>query len=278
MMIVDKIRQRYRLYYVLTLMRVARPLGVRGALEFYYIVPIKWLVRWLTGLGGLKYIELLLSPLLLNTKYGLFYTHVSNIDLLFKEVYEVESILPKLVSKDTVFIDVGAYKGFYTVWACRHARRVISVEPNPAALAYLKVNIALNKCSNVTVVSKAVSDRRGYAKLKIPKEPEKELIPTASSIVRDFKEAFEVKVETDTLDSILEEVGVDSVDFIKIDVEGAEGLVVRGAEKALKEAKAVLIEIWPENVWVIRHLQNNGYKLAEIIDHITYKNYLFIRR
>jgi len=49
--------------------------------------------------------------------------------------------------------------------------------------------------------------------------------------VRDFEEAFEVEVETDTLDSVLEEVGVDSVDILKIDVEGAEGLVVRGLRK-----------------------------------------------
>jgi len=168
--------------------------------------------------------------------------------------------------------------GLYTVWACRRARRVISIEPNPAALAYLKVNIALNECSNAIIVPKALSDRRGYTKLKIPKETEEGRIPTVSSIVRDFEEAFEVEVETDTLDSVLEDVGVDSVDILKIDVEGAEGLVVRGAEKTLKKAKAVLIEIWPENMWVVRHLKNSGYKLAEIIGKGVLKNYLFIRR
>jgi hypothetical protein len=56
------------------------------------------------------------------------------------------------------------------------------------------------------------------------------------------------------------------------------GLVVRGAEKTLKEAKAVLIEIWPENMWVARYLKNSGYKLAEIIGKEVFKNYLFIRR
>jgi len=135
----------------------------------------------------------------------------------------------------------------------------------------------LNECSNVTVVPKTLSDRRGYAKLKIPEATKWGFIPGGSSIVWGFEEAFEVEVEMDTLDSVLEDVGVDSVDILKIDVEGAEGLVVRGAEKTLKEAKAVLIEIWPENMWVVRHLQNSGYKLAKVIDH-GYKNYLFIRR
>jgi len=273
MMTVKKVRKVYPLLNVLRLMRVAKPLTARGVFG-YYMAPVKWLA----SLGRLRYKELLPSHLLLSTKYGLFYTHASNVFLLFQEVYEVENIMPKLVGKDAVFVDVGAYMGLYTVWACRRARRVISVEPNPAALAYLKVNMALNECPNVTVVPKAVSDRRGYAKLKIPKETEKGRIPTGSSIVWDFKEAFEVEVEMDTLDSVLEEVGVDSVDVLKIDVEGAEGLVVRGAEKTLKKAKAVLIEIWPENVWVVGYLQNSGYKLAKTIDHGIYKNYLFIRR
>jgi len=254
MMMVKKVRKVYPLLNVLRLMRVAKPLiGVRGAFE-YYTTPIKWLVN----LGRLRYRELLPPHLLLSTKYGLYYTHASNVFLLFQEVYEVENIMPKLVGKDAVFVDVGAYMGLYTVWACRRARKVISVEPNPAALAYLKVNIALNECSNVTVVPKALSDRRGYTKLKIPKETEEGRIPTVSSIVWDFKEAFEVEVETDTLDSVLEDVGVDSVDVLKIDVEGAEGLVVRGAEKTLKKAKAVLIEIWPENMWVARYLKIAG--------------------
>jgi len=48
------------------------------------------------------------------------------------------------------------------VYACRRARRVLAVEPNPMALAYLKANVTLNNCRNTTIVPKAVSDRRGW--------------------------------------------------------------------------------------------------------------------
>jgi predicted RNA methylase len=85
-----------------------------------------------------------------------------NINLLFQEVYEVERILPSLIDKDTAFIDAGAYQGLYTVYACRRTRRVIAVEPNPMALAYLKANVALNNCHNTIVVPKAVSDKGGW--------------------------------------------------------------------------------------------------------------------
>ena len=104
-------------------------------------------------------------------------------------------------------------------------------------------------------------------------------MPGKASIVWSFEKALRINVEADTLDNIIDEVGLDTVDFIKIDVEGAEGLVVRGAEKTLKKAKALLIEIWPENAWVINHLQALGYKLIKVICHDIYDycNYIFLK-
>ena len=176
-----------------------------------------------------------------------------------------------------MFIDVGAYEGFYTVYACKHAKKVLAVEPNPMALAYLKTNIALNNCHNTIVVPKAAGDRRGVVKLRIPRPAKKGHVPLTASIVWSFEEALEIDVEADTLDNIVDDVGLDSVDFIKIDVEGAEGLVVKGAERTLRKARAILVEIWPENIWIISYLQALGYKLTKVIDHYAYKNYLFLK-
>ena len=186
-------------------------------------------------------------------------------------------MLPSLIDKDTVFVNVGAYVGFYTVYACRRARRVLAVEPNPMALAYLKANVALNNCHNTIVAPKVASDKRGVFKLRIPRPARRGHIPTTASIVWSFEEALEVDVETDTLDNIVNEAGLDTVDFVKIDVEGAEGLVVKGAERTLRKPRAILIEIWPENTWIISCLQALEYKLTKVIDHHGYKNYLFLK-
>ena len=272
MMVVRKMRKLYPLLNVLRLMKTVKPLGARQALTFY-TAPI----RWLANLGRASYYDVLPALLVVSSRYGLFCTHARNIDLLFQEVYEVEHILPSLIDKDTVFIDVGAYQGLYTVYACKHAKKVLAVEPNPMALAYLKTNTALNNCHNTIVVPKAVSDKWGVVKLRIPRPDKKGHIPTGASIVWSFKEALEIDVEADTLDNIVDDVGLDSVDFIKIDVEGAEGLVVKGAERTLRKARAILIEIWPENTWIISHLQALGYKLTKVIDHHDYKNYLFLK-
>jgi FkbM family methyltransferase len=272
MMIAEKIRKLYPLLDVLRLMKIVKPLGARQALTFY-AAPM----RWLANLGRVSYYDVLPPFLVVSSGYGLFCTRARNINLLFQEVYEVEHILPSLMDKDTVFIDVGAYQGLYTVYACRRARRVLAVEPNPMALAYLKVNVALNNCHNTIVVPKAAGDRRGVVKLRIPRPARRGQIPPTASIVWSFEEALEIDVEADTLDNIVDDVGLDSVDFIKIDVEGAEGLVVKGAERTLRKARALLIEIQPENTWIISYLQALGYKLTKVIDHYAYKNYLFLK-
>jgi FkbM family methyltransferase len=223
MMIARKIRKLYPLFNVLRLMKTVKPLGARQAVTFY-TTPM----RWLASLGRVSYYDVLPPFLVVSSGYGLFCTHSRNIDLLLREAYEVEHILPSLIDKDTVFIDVGAHQGLYTVYACRRARRVLAVEPNPMALAYLKTNIALNNCHNTIVAPKAASDKRGVVKLRVPRPARRGHVPATASIVWSFEEALEIDVEADTLDNIVDDVGLDSVDFIKIDVEGAEGLVVKG--------------------------------------------------
>jgi FkbM family methyltransferase len=272
MMVARKMRKLYPLFNVLRLMKTVKPLGARQAITFY-TAPI----RWLASLGRASYYDVLPPLLVVSSGHGLFCTHARNINPLFREVYEVEHILPNLMDEDTVFVDVGAYMGFYTVYACRRARRVLAVEPNPMALAYLKANVAINNCHNTIVVPKAVSDKREVVKLRIPRSARRGLIHTTASIVWSFKEALEVDVEADTLDNIVDDVGLDTVDIVKIDVEGAEGLVVKGAERTLRKARAILIEIWPENTWIISHIQALKYKLTKVIDHHDYKNYLFLK-
>jgi FkbM family methyltransferase len=127
------------------------------------------------------------------------------------------------------------------------------------------------------VVPKVASDRKGVVKLRIPRPAGRGRIHTTASIVWSFEEALEIDVEADTLDNIVDEAGLDSIDFIKIDVEGAEGLVVKGAERTLRKARALLIEIWPENSWVFGYLRSLKFELVMTVDHGIYRNYLLVR-
>jgi cobalamin biosynthesis Co2+ chelatase CbiK len=118
MMIARKMRRLYPLLNVLRLMKIVKPLGARQAVTFY-TTPI----RWLANLGRVSYDDVLPQFLVVSSGYGLFCTRARNINLLFQEVYEVEHILPSLMDKDTVFVDVGAYQGLYTVYAASMLRK-----------------------------------------------------------------------------------------------------------------------------------------------------------
>jgi hypothetical protein len=71
-----------------------------------------------------------------------------------------------------IFIDVGAYVGFYTVLAAKHGWRVIAFEPNPINLILLRYNIALHGVRDrVVIAGKAIGDVHGYARFSISTSP-----------------------------------------------------------------------------------------------------------
>jgi FkbM family methyltransferase len=272
MMALAKIRKAYPLFNVLRLMRMARPLSLKHSIQFYS-APLLWLLH----MGRRSYWELLpRGHIVVGSRYGLFVARAPGITSLFQESYEVDRLLSRVLSPGSTLVDVGAHVGFYTVWACRRARLVVAIEPNPVALAYLRLNIELNNCSNVVIVPKAVSDKRGLVELRIPRRGWK-LAPMNSSIIWDYEDAIRLQVEADTLDNILGELNIEEVDLLKVDVEGAEGLVVRGAGETLKRTRALLVEIWPENMWILDHLRSLGFKLKSIVDHGRYRNYFLTR-
>jgi FkbM family methyltransferase len=76
------------------------------------------------------------------------------------------------VLRQGVFVDIGAYVGFYTVLAARYGWRVVAFEPNPINAILLRYNIALHGVGDrVVVVDKAAGDAHGYARFSISSSP-----------------------------------------------------------------------------------------------------------
>lgn len=138
------------------------------------------------------------------------------------------------VKPDTVVLDIGANIGYYSVQFAKRVGplgRVLAFEPNPEMLSELRTNIELNQLKNVSIQPFALSDKEGKAEFFCPPagyEGHGSLQPNAS-----FKVSHTIKVLTRTLDDTLKELGIASVDFVKIDVEGAERHVFRGAHQLL---------------------------------------------
>ena len=146
-------------------------------------------------------------------------------------------ILPDIVPRERIAIDVGANKGVYTHLLARTCRAVEAFEPNPKIYRVLTRYLP----SNVVTHQVALSDRVGTAELIVPMYGGGYSNQTASLNPRKRNEgAGVVRVAQRTLDSY----GFHNVGFIKIDVEGFEPAVLAGArETILRERPVMQIEL-----------------------------------
>jgi FkbM family methyltransferase len=173
-----------------------------------------------------------------------------------------------------VVLDVGTSIGQYTLLASGIVGpdgRVHSFEPDPVTYQWLSGNVKRNNLQNVTTNQLALGGEPGALQLYIG-SPEN--IGTTSLRPQYNHSGRSVSVDVVPLDSYLERAGVQRVDFIKIDVEGAESLVFKGAPKLLAKHPTIIIEFEESNqkrfgsscAELAQVLLNNGYKLESILD------------
>jgi FkbM family methyltransferase len=169
----------------------------------------------------------------------------------------------KQIKVSKVFIDVGANVGGYSIRAAKYCK-VYAIEPLPRNYKILKINEKLNNVK-INSFNIAAGNKNGKVKLyyKIGDWG-------GPSIKRELNEFIEVEMKP--LDEIINE---ESIDLIKIDVEGAEDLVLEGARNCLRRTKMVIIEKNKEsfpNAYKI--LKEEGFRPKEILDRC---NILFIK-
>jgi FkbM family methyltransferase len=182
--------------------------------------------------------------------------------------------LMSLVNENSIFIDVGAHIGKYSLLLARRAKLVVAIEPDPISFSALKRAIMINKLrKKIVALNIAVSDTDGQCFFYMHRS-------TVASSIKVSQGSFKILVvKSMTLDSIAETLKL-GVDVIKIDVEGAEVEVIKGAKNLLTQHKPKLImEVWEDNFNnVIDLLEGLGYKY-EILEHYIndgYYNILFI--
>jgi FkbM family methyltransferase len=132
-----------------------------------------------------------------------------------------DHLLSRVLREGDIFVDVGANVGYYTRFASDRVGStgiVLAYEPNPTAFRLLRMNT--EQLSNTAIFQKALSDQKGEAIFYIRRHGE------MSSLDADA-DARPIRVDVSTLD--VELAAYPRVDFIKIDVEGFELEVLRGA-------------------------------------------------
>lgn len=154
-------------------------------------------------------------------------------------------------------IDVGANVGAHALAMARATPRgrVLACEPNPTVAGRLRANVALNGLSNVSVHEVAVGEVEGSASLTVPGAQESNQGTARLSTGTAVPGSIEVPVVT--LDVLAEAAGLDRLDLIKIDVEGLDMAVLRGAERALRRWRPLLVFEYDRSSW-----EAAGYDLA----------------
>jgi FkbM family methyltransferase len=180
-----------------------------------------------------------------------------------------------------LFVDVGAYLGTYSVRLSSHFRRVYAFEPNPNIVPRLRKRIEDRSRHNITVFPIALSDANGQADfyvdihrgfdgsadtlLRVFKYNPGELIGAGPAHTYLGKES--VMVSTATYDSQIHE----NADLVKIDVEGAEFQVLKGARHALEEGRIrrIMVELHDKDARdeLEGTLSRYGFKLKQLDPH-----------
>jgi FkbM family methyltransferase len=178
---------------------------------------------------------------------------------------EVQETLAELVKPGQTVYDVGANIGFFTILCSRLVGpqgKVYAFEPIPENLATLRRNIALNKLTNVVIVEKALSASTGTAEMFVSLWSAFHSLNLDGASKRDNHgpDGGEITVETVTLDEFVQQQGVSRPDLIKLDVEGAELLVVEGMRETLRNVQPLLL----------CEVHDTKHEYGEFVDSIDY--------
>jgi FkbM family methyltransferase len=136
---------------------------------------------------------------------------------------------------DTV-LDIGAGVGEDTLWFSRSvgpSGRVIAVEAHPSTCALLEKTRQLNHLGNTVVVQAAIADREGRSMITDAEGT------MESSIVRGAATGRPVRLMT--IDQLAAEKGIDRIDLLKMNIEGAESLAIQGMKRTIRRTRHVVI-------------------------------------
>jgi FkbM family methyltransferase len=172
-------------------------------------------------------------------------------------------IVASTLRSGDVYIDVGANEGDLVVLASRAvgaSGRILAFEPQKELADRLRRMAMVYQMSNVEVAQVVLGDRNGLTTFFV--DPAKR---SSASVSVSWHGGRETQYEMVRLDDWLDGRGVDRIDLVKIDVEGAELLVIRGGRKTLMERRPpVVLEIRDEQARQIGF----GYRLADLFSEL----------
>jgi FkbM family methyltransferase len=183
----------------------------------------------------------------------------------------IERFLPK---QGDIVVDIGAHMGRYTIISSKRVGangKVVAIEAHPGNFEMLKSNIKLNQLTNVIPLNYAAYSKETKIKLYLPDEESGYTMHhsiMSNYVFTKYKDKTEdkfVEVSANTLDYLLQLNEITDVNWVKIDVEGAEFEVLKGASNVLSKSKdiALLIEVHGKDTYepIIESLRSYNFKI-----------------
>lgn len=228
------------------------PLGVRIkmlAARLAFLLPLPLLLpdrRFVLNHHGAKMHRQLNScPIDLDVAWGTY-------------EYWKTRLFSNLVNEGMTILDIGSCEGYYAILfaSLMHDKgRVLAFEPDPDNCRWLRTNIATNGYKCIEIHEYALSDIEGETTFH-PGGGVGSLIRDSSALSLFHRPRDPVTVRTRTLDNVLRDANIQNVDLIKMDVEGADLLVLKGAQHTLRTM----------NVRILMDIDVHGDEERELFD------------
>ncbi len=204
-----------------------------------------------------------------------YWTHLDLQNFIERSIYlhifePYESALARsYLRPGMTFVDAGANIGYYTLMASSiigDAGHVYAFEPSPYAVGKLKETVRENDIGNVTITEAALGDAKGEAAIYLSKSRANH---TPTMIENDGGRPHMIRVEM--LDEFLEKHSISRVDLLKIDVEGFEPNIIRGAQRALTAGKVAVILCEFNEHWLLRN-HSSSVHLMELLASFGFRS------
>jgi FkbM family methyltransferase len=198
---------------------------------------------------------------------------MSNLTMMILENSFELDVIPffeKILRQGDQFIDCGANVGLYTNLSSKlvgQQGKVLAIEPNPFALKLLESNIRRNQLDNVILFNGVATSESGFYNLNATEGcPE---YSSLGSIVHPHapKEIRQVTVKGETVDNLVSAHNLNPI-LLKIDVEGAEGLVLSGATMVLEKYKPYILSELDDRL--LKELSWDAMKVINLLEEFDY--------
>lgn len=177
-----------------------------------------------------------------------------------------------LLKEGMTVVDIGVNKGYFSLLFAKLMNdrgTVLSFEPDPDNCFWFRKSIQANRYRCIKLYQYALSDKEGNAAFYLgEKSGWGSLFPSSRSTQQT------ISVRTRELDNVLKDEKINRVDVMKIDVEGADLLVLRGAERTLEKENIKLaidvdVESLDERIRLFNFLESRGFRIFRIGKELT---------